>query len=44
MSPEPDFVAECGERWGVEIIWLEFNPELPEKFERVSYATAIHNG
>jgi 3'-phosphoadenosine 5'-phosphosulfate sulfotransferase (PAPS reductase)/FAD synthetase len=44
MPQTLDFVAECGERWGAEIIWLEFNPELPERFERVTYATASRNG
>lgn len=37
MPETLDFVAECGERWGVEIVWLEFNAE--EAFVRVGPGT-----
>jgi hypothetical protein len=44
MPQTLDFVQECGERWGVTIVWLECNPGLPEKFEIVSHRTASRNG
>jgi len=44
MPQTLDFVQECGERWGVAIVWLEYNPGLPEKFEIVSHRTASRNG
>jgi 3'-phosphoadenosine 5'-phosphosulfate sulfotransferase (PAPS reductase)/FAD synthetase len=39
-----DFVFECGERWGVPIRWLEYNPDAPGKFQETSYETASRNG
>ena len=44
MPETLDFVQECGERWGVAIVWLEYNPVLPEKFEIVSHRTASRAG
>ena len=44
MAETLDFVQECGERWGVAIVWLEYNPLLPEKFEIVSHRTASRAG
>jgi hypothetical protein len=44
MTETFDLVRECGERWGVFIVWLEYNPGLPEKFEIVSHATASRIG
>jgi len=44
MPETLDFVRDCGERWDVAIVWLEYNPALPEKFERVSPATASRKG
>lgn len=48
------FVRECGERWGVPIVWLEYivtgEPESPrdlasaESFRVVSFETASRNG
>jgi hypothetical protein len=44
MAETLDFVQECGERWGVAIVWLEYNSLLPEKFEIVSHRTASRAG
>jgi 3'-phosphoadenosine 5'-phosphosulfate sulfotransferase (PAPS reductase)/FAD synthetase len=44
MPQTLDFVRECGERWGVHIVWLEYNPALPEKFEVVTHETASRRG
>jgi hypothetical protein len=44
MPQTLDLVQECGERWGVNIVWLEYNPTLPEKFEIVSHRTASRHG
>ena len=44
MPETLDFVRECGERWGVDIVWLEYNPGLPDKFEIVSHGTASRQG
>jgi 3'-phosphoadenosine 5'-phosphosulfate sulfotransferase (PAPS reductase)/FAD synthetase len=38
-----DFVQECGERWGVRIVWLEYQPDAPH-FEVVSHNSASRNG
>jgi 3'-phosphoadenosine 5'-phosphosulfate sulfotransferase (PAPS reductase)/FAD synthetase len=38
-----EFVRDCGQRWGVEIHWLEYrNSEVP--FTRVSFETASRDG
>lgn len=41
-----DFVRECGERWGVGIVWLEFDPDgaKQRRFRLVSHATASRRG
>jgi 3'-phosphoadenosine 5'-phosphosulfate sulfotransferase (PAPS reductase)/FAD synthetase len=44
MPQTLDFVRDCGERWGVQSVWLEYNPALPEKFEVVTYKTASRSG
>ena len=43
MPETLDFVQECGSRWGVEIVWLEYRPGKPF-FERVSHNSASRNG
>lgn len=46
MPETLDFVRDCGERWGVEIVWLEyFVPEggFPT-FRQVDYESASRNG
>lgn len=43
-SPETlDFVHEIGERWGVNIVWLEYRPDAP-RFAVVDYASASRDG
>lgn len=44
MPETLDFVQECADRWGVGIVWLEYHPGLPEKFEIVSHGTASRHG
>lgn len=43
MTETLDFVQECGERWGVRIVWLEYRAEKP-RFEVVSHNSASRNG
>lgn len=43
MPETLDFVQECGERWGVRIVWLEYRPERPW-FEIVSHNSASRDG
>lgn len=43
MPETLDFVQECGERWGVQIVWLEYRPSKP-LFEVVSHNSASRNG
>lgn len=43
MPQTLDFVQECGERWGVRIVWLEYRAKAPF-FERVSHNSASRNG
>jgi 3'-phosphoadenosine 5'-phosphosulfate sulfotransferase (PAPS reductase)/FAD synthetase len=41
------FVYECGSRWGVEIVWLEFlarSGPSADRYERVSFNSASRNG
>ncbi|MCB1886274.1 MAG: phosphoadenosine phosphosulfate reductase family protein [Rhodocyclaceae bacterium] len=38
-----DFVQECGERWNVRIVWLEYRPDAP-RFEVVSHNSAARDG
>lgn len=39
-----EFVAECGERWGVHINWLEYEPGYAEGFRKVAFQTAAREG
>lgn len=43
MPETLDFVQECGERWGVRIVWMEYRPN-PPLFEVVSHNSASRNG
>jgi len=43
MPETLDFVQECGERWGVRIVWLEYRPDDP-RFAVVSHNSASRNG
>jgi 3'-phosphoadenosine 5'-phosphosulfate sulfotransferase (PAPS reductase)/FAD synthetase len=40
MTETLDFVPDCGKRWGVNIVWLEYNPGLPKMFEIVTHANS----
>lgn len=45
MPETLDFVHECGSRWGVPIIWLEYNRrENKPVFDIVSHNSASRNG
>ena len=37
-----DFVHECDQRWGLNLVWLEYRK--PASFEVVTYETASRNG
>jgi 3'-phosphoadenosine 5'-phosphosulfate sulfotransferase (PAPS reductase)/FAD synthetase len=40
-----EFVRDCGDRWGVEIVWLEYRWKPGEhSFERVDFASASRKG
>lgn len=43
MNETLDFVHECGDRWGVDIVWLEYRPD-EERFAVVDYTSAARNG
>lgn len=43
MPETLDFVQECSERWGVPIVWLEYQPDDP-RFKVVTHETAARNG
>jgi 3'-phosphoadenosine 5'-phosphosulfate sulfotransferase (PAPS reductase)/FAD synthetase len=43
MPETLDFVQECGERWGVKIVWLEYAPTKPW-FRIVDRASASEDG
>lgn len=43
MTETLDFVQECGERWGVRIVWLEYRPTKP-LFEIMSHNSASRSG
>ncbi|WP_420585804.1 phosphoadenosine phosphosulfate reductase family protein [Ruegeria sp.] len=44
MPQTLDFVAECGARWGVDIVWLEYRYEDAPMAVRVDYASASRKG
>lgn len=46
MPQTLDFVQECGERWGVPIVWLEYRvkDDLSPTFEIVSHNSASRDG
>ena len=45
MPQTLDFVRDCGERWDVEVVWLEFQPGVAQqRWRRVDYATASRAG
>lgn len=47
MPQTLDFVRDCGERWGVDITWLEYRAEpeaTRDRWTRVTYETASRAG
>ena len=42
MPETLDFVAECGERWGVPIVWVEYDPD--QRYRVVTRETAATDG
>lgn len=46
MPQTLDFIRDCGERWGVEIAWLEFKlaEHVVDRWQRVNYETAARDG
>ncbi len=45
MPQTLDFVRDCGERWGAEVVWLEYRWEPGrQSFVIVDHATASRNG
>jgi 3'-phosphoadenosine 5'-phosphosulfate sulfotransferase (PAPS reductase)/FAD synthetase len=40
------FVEDCGEQWGVPIVWLEYKKadKVKDRFQQVSFDTAARNG
>jgi 3'-phosphoadenosine 5'-phosphosulfate sulfotransferase (PAPS reductase)/FAD synthetase len=46
MPQTLDFVRDCGERWGVHVVWLEYDPagEAGRRFRVVDHATASRDG
>lgn len=46
MPQTLDFVRDCGERWGVEVTWLEYrdHDEPSSRWGRVDYGTASRAG
>lgn len=42
MPETLDFVAECAERWAVQIIWLEYKPGMT--WQEVGHNSAARNG
>lgn len=44
MPATLDFVARCGEAWGVHIHWLEFRARAETGFEVVNHNSASRHG
>lgn len=44
MPQSLEFVAECAERWTVQVNWLEYDPEAPNRTREVTFQTASRNG
>lgn len=44
MPETLDFVQECSDRWGVRIVWLEFDAEAEHKTRIVSHNSASRDG
>lgn len=46
MPQTLDFVRDCGESWGADIVWLQYKDaeETRDRWERVTYETAARKG
>ncbi|HEY7159396.1 MAG TPA: hypothetical protein VH575_35955, partial [Gemmataceae bacterium] len=46
MPETLDFVRDCGQRWNVNIVWLEYDPsgETQRKFRIVGHGSASRQG
>jgi len=46
MPQSLDFIHECSERWGVEVVWVEYRAaeEPKDRWHRVTYQSAARNG
>ena len=44
MPATLDFVRDCSEHWGVDVVWLEFTARRPGGFKIVDYETAARDG
>ncbi len=44
MPETLDFIEECSQAWGVNIEWIEYAPDRPDKWKRVDYNSAARNG
>ena len=44
MPQTLDFVAECGQRWGVDIVWLEYRYDNGPRAVRVDHTSASRAG
>lgn len=45
MPQTLDFVRDCGERWNVDVVWLEWQPgEHGRRWRRVDHASASRSG
>ena len=42
MPETLDFVQECAEKWGIEVVWIEYDPD--HKYEIVTRDTASLDG
>jgi len=43
MPETLDFIQECSDRWGIDIVWLEWDVPKP-KFQIVDYKSAARDG
>lgn len=46
MPETLDFVRDCGEQWGVDIVWVQYRcaERAADRWERVTHETAARNG
>ncbi len=44
MPETLDFIEACSKAWNLEIHWVEYAPEFPDKWKYVDYESAARNG